>query len=125
MSTNVNPTTVTLRIMSTCSSFEERTIALNCHFPVNIGASGYQESSISTFSSASAENALFDEADSTALHATMFPMAGRLTCITTLCITTLNGEKPKGIETLRVNDVIHLAGKDAMAPVIILVAAMA
>ncbi|KZP20004.1 hypothetical protein FIBSPDRAFT_932472 [Athelia psychrophila] len=125
MSTNnVNPTTVTLRILSACSSFQERIIALNCNFPVHIGASGYEESAISTFSSASAQNALFDEADLNDHHATLFPMAGKLTLITSLLMTTLNGEKPKGIEELSVGDIIHLAGKDPMAPVIILVAAM-
>lgn len=77
MTTN-NPTTITLRIMSTCSSFKERTIALNCYFPVHIGASGYHESSISIFSSASAHNALFDEADLNQIYATMFPMAGKV-----------------------------------------------
>lgn len=77
MTTN-NPTTITLRIVSACKSFAERTIALNCYFPVHIGASGYQESSISAFSSASAENALFDEADLNQIYSTMFSMAGRV-----------------------------------------------
>lgn len=75
---NVNPTTLTLEILSACSSFKERSIALNCNFPHNIGASGEHESALSSFSCASAQNALFDEVDVNAHYATLFPMAGKV-----------------------------------------------
>ncbi|KZP28379.1 hypothetical protein FIBSPDRAFT_885639 [Athelia psychrophila] len=119
------PTAVSLRITSPSSTtFQERTIDLTgTNITLNLGASGYPESSDSTVTAASSTNALFDEASPHAEHSTMWAMGGKLYLIKAFGLI-LNGEDPEGVETLQLGDTIQLGGKVEGVSVTIVVAAM-